>query len=143
MAPRARSWPFIALLAFVSACSNPVSPVPEAPAASADGAVRNKDSVELADWIANPPVLPPGRMGRSNCTYRLTSNAHWDFYPEGGCWERQGPDGWVREQFNLLHSDDGNDVSMIRVCRQPGEITPCGQAGPFGCAVCTVSPVTH
>jgi len=109
-------------------------------------------SRSLPDWVAYPENLPQGLRGRNNCTF-ATGNAtsQWNYYEDGACWERPGPDGWTRQQNHHVHVDRstvcGNgpaDVFNVRVCREAGEDSPCAlnpRTGPNKCAVC-VSNVT-
>jgi hypothetical protein len=112
----------------------------------------------LPGWIANPAVIPSGLKGRNNCTFAFGPGATggiWDYHADGACWERPGPDGWTRQQQNVVHvpqhaSCGGGpaDVSPIRICRAggAGQPTPCDvnpTTGPLGCAICVRSVVCH
>src|SRR5215475_10466913 len=109
---------------------------------------------QLPDWIINPPTLPPGRVGKNNCTFKFRYDIpKWDFHPDAGCWERPGPGGWTRQQFQKLHTpvfpecnNGPGDAGGIRVCRPGGEgqDSPCGgKTGPNGCARCVHNPTCH
>jgi hypothetical protein len=103
-------------------------------------------SKPLPDWVANPDRLPPGLNGRNNCTYPLANSAIWNYHADGACWETPGPDGWTRQQQHHIYvphlpicSNRPADVEPIRICRRPGEVSPCSNnpmTGPNGCAVC-------
>ena len=112
----------------------------------------------LAAWITDPESLPVGLRGQNNCTFAFgvdIPNAQWDFHPEGGCWERPGPDGWTRQQQHHVHvpqharcGGGAGDVSPIRVCRPggAGQPNPCLEnptTGPTGCAICVRSLACH
>src|SRR5688572_12702391 len=58
----------------------------------------------LPAWIANPQEIPSGLKGKNNCTFRFGPGATggiWDYHADGACWERPGPDGWVRQHQNV------------------------------------------
>ena len=111
----------------------------------------------LPDWIVNPATLPPGQVGKNNCTFEFPTAAYqWNFHPEGGCWEHEGPDGWTRQQFQRIHIATGfascgggsGDATAIRVCRAGGggQPSPCplnSITGPNGCARCVINPECH
>jgi hypothetical protein len=109
-------------------------------------------SSSVPDWIIHPEELPKGLRGHNNCTFP-TGNAtsQWDYYEDGACWERPGPDGWTRQQNYHVHANRSSacangpaDISNVRICRGPGEDAPCAlnpRTGPNGCTVC-VSTVT-
>ena len=118
------------------------------------GDVVNNDAGDaLPAWITHPEELPPGLMGRNNCTFLFGQAAQWDFHPDGACWERPGPDGWTRQQQHRVHvwqlaacGNGPGDVSPVRVCRAPGEPNPChinALTGPTGCALCVRSVECH
>src|SRR5262245_11501541 len=109
---------------------------------------------ELPAWIVKPPTLPPGRVGKNNCTFEFGADKpKWDFPHEAGCWERSGPDVCTRQQFQKIHHPkfprcDGapGDGTAIRVCRAggAGQASPCGgKTGPKGCARCVGNPTCH
>jgi hypothetical protein len=107
-----------ALVAFCCACGT-------APFAPSDAIRPGETSASLTqgirfdgntEWIFNPPDLPPGRVGKSNC------NPAFPFGPTGGdprfhpqdasdplrssCWEKDADpdhDGWVRQQLQNVH----------------------------------------
>jgi hypothetical protein len=141
------------------ACSSPSAP---------SSALSGGDVTQLAAaptahfslpaWIAVPALFPEGQKGLNNCTFPLGPNATggiWDYHPDGACWERPGPDGWVRQHQNIVHvpehaSCGGGpaDVSPIRICREggAGQPTPCDvnpTTGPLGCAICVRSVTCH
>lgn len=140
------------------ACGGPSTPV--APTTTLGRALQvtdvaaTKSASELPDWIVNPAVLPPGRVGTNNCTFAFGQNVpQWDFHPDAGCWEHIGPDGWTRNQQQRIHVPQlaacgglPGDANAIRVCRAPGLANPCSidaVTGPAGCARCVVNPVCH
>ena len=112
---------------------------------------------ELPAWIVSPATLPPGRVGKNNCTFGFGDNVPlWDFHPDAGCWERNGPDGWIRQQNQNIHFESfpsacgggPGDATGIRVCRAggAGQPSPCSldtTTGPSGCARCVINPVCH
>jgi hypothetical protein len=112
----------------------------------------------LPDWIANPADIPPGLQGQNNCTFPFGPGATggiWNYHTDGACWERPGPDEWIRQQQNVVHVPEhaacgggAADVSPIRICRAggAGQPTPCDvnpTTGPLGCAICVRSVVCH
>lgn len=112
----------------------------------------------LPDWIANPAEIPPGLKGQNNCTFPIVpggTGGIWNYHTDGACWERPGPDGWIRQQQNVVHAPQhaacgggAADVSPIRICRTggAGQPTPCDvnpTTGPLGCAICVRSVVCH
>jgi hypothetical protein len=110
----------------------------------------------LPSWIVNPETLPPGRAGKNNCTFPFSSaDYQWDFHPDGGCWEHDGPEGWTRKQFQRVHLSNfaacgggPGDATAIQVCRAGGrgQPSPClidPLTGPMGCARCVVNPTCH
>jgi hypothetical protein len=115
--------------------------------------------LEVPHWVAEPSTLPLGLEGTNNCTRFAIGNttAQWDFHSDGACWERQGPDGWTRQQQHRVHVESSStscgggpaDVFVIRVCREggAGQPTPfCAfhqQTGPLGCAICVPGVVCH
>ena len=103
-------------------------------------------------WVIYPEQLPKGLRGQNSCTFPIgNASAQWDYYEDGACWERPGPDGWTRQQQHHVHvnrtavcANGPADISNVRICRGPGEDTPCAlnpRTGPNGCALC-VSTVT-
>jgi hypothetical protein len=145
-----------ALLALSVGCSNPASPHADAGTpttlhfSSADDAPP-----ALPAWITHPEVVPSELRGRNNCTFAFgVPGAQWNYYPDGACWERPGPDGWTRQQqyrVYVSHSPrcEGRaaDYSPIRVCRAgaAGALSPCpgNPIGPNGCAICVPKVVCH
>lgn len=114
--------------------------------------------VGMPRWITEPSEFPEGLKGTNNCTFALGQpGAQWDFHSDGGCWERQGPDGWTRQQQHLVHvpsivecGGGPGDVSPIRACREggAGQPGPCPFGpkpitGPNGCALCVAMLVCH
>ena len=110
----------------------------------------------LPDWILNPATLPPGRVGKNNCTFAFGQDVpQWDFHADAGCWERPGPDGWTRNQQSRVHipsfracGGGPGDAEVIRVCRvggagQPNPCTLDPLTGPAGCARCVINPTCH
>jgi hypothetical protein len=112
----------------------------------------------LPDWIVNPSTLPSDRVGKNNCKFEFDVKVpKWDFHPDAGCWETDGPGGWTRQQFQKIHvpnfhaCDHGpGDANAIRVCRPPGgkEQPPPGcidrtTSPRSGCARCVVNPTCH
>jgi hypothetical protein len=103
-------------------------------------------SKPLPDWVANPAEMPIGLYGTNNCTYPFGVAGQWDYYPDGACWERPGPDGWTRQQQHDVYvpsfakcSNGPAALAPIRVCRRPFEASPCAynpNTGPNGCAIC-------
>ena len=106
-------------------------------------------SKSLPDWAKYPEEMPQGLRGRNNCTFPIASGSQWNFHEDGSCWERPGPDGWTRQQQHNVHVPHlplcGNgpaDIGSIRICRGPGQPSPCAnnpRTGPNGCAVCVPS----
>lgn len=149
----------LALMSVVS-CAGPTAP-PNASVAgpTAIGPVElGGGQPPLPAWILEPAAVPEGLRGVNNCTFPFGPNAAdgvWDYHPEGACWERPGPDGWTRQQQNVVHvpqhvlcGGGPADVSPIRICRAggPGQPTPCDVnpvTGPLGCAICVRSVVCH
>jgi hypothetical protein len=145
---------------FLAGCASPSAPTLSS-GVGAGGAQAQAMTVgppPLPAWIVAPAVIPPGLEGRNNCTFALGPGATggiWDYHAEGACWERPGPDGWFRQQQNVVHvpqhaSCGGGpaDVSPIRICRAggQGQPTPCDvnpTTGPLGCAICVRSVVCH
>jgi len=134
-----------ALASVLSACA----PAEVDAVASEGQALLSSDGRDLA-WILDPVDMPPGHIGTSNCVYAFGGRGcNLGAHPDSGCWERDtGHDGWIRQQIYKVHCDGLNacgggpgDAYAIRICRGPGESSPCGQTGPNGCAVCQASPV--
>ena len=74
----------------------------------------------IPSWILNPATLPPGRMGKNNCTFAFGQVVpQWDFHPDAGCWEHSGPDGWTRQQFQKIHIPNLASCGAGREMRQP------------------------
>jgi hypothetical protein len=151
------------VMLFLIACrtaDSQTTPTREVSAHAATTPTRTTDSPttqtptasQLPDWIVNPKTLPPGRVGKNNCKFDFgLDTPKWDVHPDAGCWEHAGPDGWTRQQFQRIHHPSmpqcgggPGDGTAIRVCRKPGEDSPCGEkTGPKGCARCVVSPKCH
>jgi len=141
----------IALTILVAGCgtsSSTASPLEVTDGAISFEAVSGPPLIPA--WLTTPEELPPAFRGRNNCTFKFgQATAQWDFHPDGGCWERPGPDGWTRQQQYKIHvpqhlacGGGAGDVSPIRVCRAPGEEDPCPinpLTGPTGCALCVAS----
>lgn len=132
-------------MCLVSACAEPaqddVATVEEALLPNDGG--HNK-------WILEPEDMPPGHFGTNNCTFAFGAvGCDLTVHPDTACWEREaGHDGWIRQQNHRVHcaalSDCGGgpgDAYNIRLCRAPGEMSPCGMTGPIGCAVCVRASV--
>jgi hypothetical protein len=111
-------------------CVWPSTPV--VPTTTPGGALRVTDiaaresASELPAWIVNPPALPPGRVGKNNCTFAFGQNVpQWNFHPDAGCWEHAGPDGWTRQQYQKLHIRVSLSAAAVLemvcypVCRAP------------------------
>ena len=121
------------------------------------GLVGTQSVSGLPGWIVNPSTLPPGRVGKNNCTFGFGDNVPiWDFHPDAGCWEHAGPDGWTRQQTQRIHfasfpsacGGGPGDATGIRVCRAGGvgQPSPCSldtTIGPSGCARCVINPTCH
>ena len=153
--------PAAAAVALLSlSCSNPSAPSTTVIDGGRTGQsiVAAPGHLSIPAWIAVPALFPEELKGTNNCTFPLGAGAAggiWDYHPDGACWERSGPDGWVRQHQNVIHvpqhaSCGGGpaDVSPIRICRQGGanQPTPCQvnpTTGPLGCAVCVRSVVCH
>ena len=142
----------------VTACASPAAPsktVLNGDVIQSFGALAGPPSMPA--WIANPAVIPSGQKGKNNCSFPLGPGATggiWNFHADGACWERPGPDGWIRQHQNVVHvpqhalCDGAADVSPIRICREGGadQPTPCDEnptTGPLGCAVCVRSVACH
>jgi hypothetical protein len=163
-----------ALVAFCCACGDtsiaPFAPsrtVPPAPGGvSSAGSLSLTQSPEFGSdaWIYNPAELPPGLIGKNNCTFAFPMTVVPNFHPQneadplrGSCWERHagqegGHDGLSREQTLALHLPAATacggrpgDLAGIRVCRPGGrgQETPCGPTGPNGCAACDEKMTCH
>jgi len=131
----------------------------KAPLLLQDSAVTDAAASGLPEWIANPSTLPPGRVGKNNCTFAFGPVVpQWDFHPDAGCWETDGEDGWTRQQFQSIHIPHYNhcpgphgggpgDATAIRVCHPggQGQTQPwCdGTTGPTGCIQCVANPTCH
>ena len=142
-------WSSMALVLSLAACSSPTSPL-EGSGSAGSGSLKAGEGTPA--WVLQPEALPPGLQGQNNCTF--AEPGQWDAHPEGGCWERPGPDGWSRQQSNSIHFDSlprcgggPGDVSQIRVCKlgSEGEISPCDgtETGPLGCALCVRVVTCH
>lgn len=143
-----------ALIAVAMGCSGSDTLVAAIPAPPAAVAVVQASfgPPTLPDWIRHPFEFPAGLMGSNNCTFAPgAATAQWDFHPDGGCWERLGPDGWTRQQQHRIHvtqhaacGGGAADLSNTRVCRAPSVPNPCAidlLTGPNGCARCVIQPV--
>jgi hypothetical protein len=98
---------------------------------------------DIPAWVSEPSKLPEGLIGKNNCTVGPSLDADFTLHPDGGCWEKAGPDGLVRQQFQAGHllsvaacNGGPGDVSGIRLCGEPEQETPCGVTGPRGCVSC-------
>ena len=152
MTHSARVCASMALVVSLAACSSPTSPLEEVTGSDGSRTLKAGGS-GIPAWVLNPQALPVGMQGQNNCTFAFAGQ--WDAHPEGGCWEHPGPDGWIRQQANLLHSeslgrcDSGpGDAYQIRVCKAGvGEdvVSPCDGAltGPLGCAICVRVVTCH
>ena len=142
-------WCFLVVsLACVSACND------RSALSSSTPAVAGPASASVAGdtgWLSEPATFPTGWMGRNNCTFPLGAGV-WDAHPEGGCWERSGPNGQVRQAYNAVHFNaaagcgGAADLSGIRICVPdavggPSVPTACGMTGPRGCAVCAAPTI--
>ena|SRR5215475_15771731 len=74
----------------------------------------------LPNRILQPEAPPQGLEGFNNCfTYGFPPDIFFEEYST--CWERLGPDGFVRQQFklhreNLLECDGGpGDLESIHI----------------------------
>ena len=139
------------LVVSLGACSSPTSPLEGITASEGSRSFKTAGS-GIPDWVLHPQALPAGLQGQNNCTY--AHEGQWDAHPEGGCWERPGPDGWTRQQTNKNHVDSlpicgggPGDTALLRVCRAGGEdqISPCdgNTTGPRGCALCVRVVTCH
>lgn len=153
-----------ALVAFCCACAGgPVSPGDARERTGAAAAAPSTQGVSTdgaTEWIYNPSKMPPGLIGKNNCSpdFGFAFGADPDFHPvdeadplQGSCWERQGHDGFVRQQLQAVHfaaapqcGGGPGDINAIRICRVGGrgQSTPCGPTGNAGCALCTPGPPT-
>jgi hypothetical protein len=138
----------MALVISLAACSSPTSPLEGVTGGEGSGSFQGKEG--LPAWVVHPEALPVGLQGQSNCTF--DAEGQWDAHPDGGCWEKPGPDGWIRQQSNRNHSESlpvcgggPGDVELIRVCRADSafEISPCGETGPRGCGLCVRVVTCH
>jgi hypothetical protein len=142
----------------LAACSSPSEPslTSVAGPSAVESVAASVGLPALPGWIANPLDLPPGRVGKNNCTFSFGQVVpQWDFHADAGCWESEGPDGWTRQQFQRIHiasfprcGGGTADATAIRVCRSggSGQPSPClidPVTGPTGCARCVVLPVCH
>ena len=138
-------------LACVDGAVQPLSTVDAALSLS-----RESDPLATPKWVTDPEVFPEGLKGTSNCSFPFgQSTAQWNFHSDGACWERPGPDGWTRQQQNIVHvphhaqcGGGPADVSPIRICRAGGrdQQTPCPNGpltGSNGCALCVPALVCH
>ena len=140
----------MALVVSLGACSSPTSPLEGITLSEGSSSLK---AGAIPAWVLEPEALPAGLQGQSKCTFGFAGQ--WDAHPEGGCWERPGPDQWIRQQANLLHNESLNlcgggpgDVAQIRVCNADvGEdvVSPCDGAvtGPRGCALCVRVVTCH
>ena len=151
MTHAARVCSSIARVVLLASCSSPTSPLEGV--TGTEGSASLKAAPEgIPAWVLEPEALPAGLQGQSNCTF--PAEGQWDVHPDGGCWERPGPDQWIRQQSNRNHVDSlprcgggAGDVALVRVCRQGSEdeISPCDGAptGPLGCALCVRVVTCH
>ena len=111
-------------------------------------------AASIPSWVLYPENLPRGLQGTNNCTFKFGPNVpKWDFHEDAGCWERPGPDGWIRQQAHKIHVPElaecnggPGDASPIRICQAPGLENPCPinpTTGPAGCAQCIRSFSCH
>jgi hypothetical protein len=148
----------VALLVACAVPSTPTGPTTAANWAQTTVADIAADRAvgELAAWIVHPPDLPPGRVGKNNCTFPFGQVVpQWDFHADAGCWEHRGPDGWTRQQYKRIHIPSSplcgggpGDGIAIRVCRVGGrgQPSPClidASTGQNGCARCVATTVCH
>ena len=148
---------FLVLLAACGATDTPIEPEQRSDQNRVAPFGVSAAAKELPAWIVSPATLPPGRVGKNNCTFGFGDNVPlWDFHPDAGCWERSGPDGWTRQQNQNIHFESfpsacgggPGDATGIRVCRAGaiGQPSPCSldsTTGPSGCARCVINPVCH
>ena len=99
-------------------------------------------------WSWAPEELPEGLQGRNTCepSTLLGIREQWNFHPEGGCWQREAPDGFVRQQLYHVHlfsigacAGGAGDLDVVRACvlpPLPGQVTPCGFSATNGCTAC-------
>jgi hypothetical protein len=121
------------VLLFLIACRATDSPATQTLTATAQPAstpaqpasTQTPTANQLPDWIVNPKTLPPGRVGKNNCKLPFGVDVpDWKFHQDAGCWERPGPDGWTRQQFQKLH------VPKFRECNdRPGDATAIRVSG--------------
>jgi hypothetical protein len=152
-----------ALVALCCACGvagvAPLVPSDTRGLATAGSSTQAAASSKSPKWIFSPAELPPGRIGKNNCTFAFALGGDPNFHPQneadplrGSCWERAaGHGGFFRQQFQAVHvaaapacGGGPGDLKGIRVCRHggAGQQTPCGKTGPNGCALCTPDPIT-
>jgi hypothetical protein len=138
----------VALATFMVSCSKFRPASPSEP--SGAGGSGNIDSSTVPAWVTDPPLVPEGLRGQTNCTFGFGNpSLQWGFHPDNACWERPGPDGWIRQQQYRIHGTavalcDGGpgDVYVIRVCREGGAGQPTPfclgtkTTGPLGCSIC-------
>lgn len=146
------------LMMLIAGCGGEDTPTDPLVSGGVLGGLGGTQSVRgLPGWIVNPLTLPPGRVGKNNCTFGFGENVPiWDFHPDAGCWEHVGPDGWTRQQTQRIHFESfpsacgggPGDATGIRVCRAGvvGQPSPCSldtTTGPSGCARCVINPTCH
>lgn len=123
-------------------------------ATATHGVALASNTSPIPAWVLHPTNFPPGLKGTNNCTFGSVLNVpNWNFHADAGCWERPGPDGWVRQQQHKIHvpalaecNGGAGDVSPIRICKAAGLENPCPinpTTGPNGCAQCVRSFSCH
>lgn len=121
---------------------------------ASNSTARADHAMSIPAWALQPENFPPGLKGTNNCTFRFGQNVpQWNFHEDAGCWERNAPDGWTRQQQHRIHvpalvecNGGPADLSPIRICRAPGLENPCPinpTTGPNGCALCVRSFNCH
>ena len=150
------AWILLALIACGPA-GTPVESVETAAESEVTTLGVSRAEKGLPAWIISPATLPLGRVRKNNCTFGFGDNVPlWDFHADAGCWERPGPDGWIRQQNQNIHFESfpsacgggPGDATGIRVCRAggAGQPSPCSidtTTAPSGCARCVINPVCH
>ena len=146
----------LVLLAACGATDTPIEPMQRLDESRVPALGVSALEEGLPAWIVAPATLPPGSVGKNNCTFPFGQTVpQWDFHPDAGCWERPGQDGWTRQQFQKIHipafptcNNGPGDATAIRVCRaggagQPSPCSPDSPTGPNGCARCVINPTCH
>ena len=89
-----------------------------------------------------------------NCTFNVNTACDLGVHADSACVEARLTGGYVVETMNRLHCSPNAacgggaaDLALVRLCHHAGIggglITPCGETGPFGCAVCWSEPTCH